>query len=334
VNDAIGCFVGVLTLTGMLRALLDWQQKVCEAQVAEYRRLALLTEISWELLELLADGVGVEAMLQRSIEALTDLLGVRYGAVGLLTAAGELESFIHTGISAAEAARIGAPPTGRGLLAVVLREKTSLNIPDLAADAHACGFPEHHPPMTSLLAAPIASREQVLGRIYLCDKVSGASFSAADEQHIRTFANFLALAVLQAREQACSQQLQQQLSVAAMVFDHNQTAIIITDSSEHIIAVNPAFTLITGYRPEEVIGQTPRKLSSGEMGAAFYKRMWDTLLEKGEWQGEIRNRRKNGECYTEWLKINSVRDERGKPSHYIATFVDISDRAHANERIQ
>jgi len=334
VVDGAGCFVGALTLTGMLRALLDWQQEACEAQAAEYRHLALLTEISWELLELLGDGLGIEALLQRGIETLTGLLGARYGAIGLLDAAGELETFIHTGISAAEAARIGVPPTGRGLLGVILREKTTLNIPDLTADARAGGFPEHHPPMTTLLATPIASREQVLGRIYLCDKVSGASFSVADEQHIRTFANFLALVVLQVRAQTHNQHLQQQLSVAAMVFDHNQAAIIITDSQEHIIAVNPAVTLITGYRPGELIGKTPRMLSSGEMDRAFYKEMWRSIQEQGEWQGEVRNRRKNGECYTEWLKINAVRDEGGTVSHYIATCLDVSDRVHADEHIQ
>ena len=334
VVDATGCFIGVVTQDSLLHSLLYWQQDAREAQAAEYQRLLRLTETSHELLALLADGAGIEALLQHGIEALTALLDACYGAVGLLTAAGELETFIHTGMSAAEVERLATLPEGRGLLGVVLREQTTLNIPDMSADPRACGLPEHHPPMSSLLATPIIGREQVLGRIYLCDKHSGVSFSAADELLIRSFANILALVVLQAREQACNQQLQQQISVAAMVFDHNQTAIIITDSSEQIIAVNPAFTLITGYRPEEIIGQTPRKLSSGEMDAAFYKRMWDSLLEKGEWQGEIRNRRKNGECYTEWIKINAVRDEDGTLSHYIATCLDITDRVHADEHIQ
>ncbi len=128
--------------------------------------------------------------------------------------------------------------------------------------------------------------------------------------------------------------LENRLHLSAMVFEHSQAAIIITDARERIVAVNPAFTLVTGYQPQEVIGKTPRILSSGEQDAGFYRRMWDSIATRGEWQGEIRNRRKNGELYTEWLKINAVHDGEGSVTNYIATFFDITERVQSDEQIR
>jgi len=107
------------------------------------------------------------------------------------------------------------------------------------------------------------------------------------------------------------------------------TAVLVTDRHTRIIKVNPAFTAITGYSADDVIGKTPRILSSGVHPIEFYKEMWATLIATGNWQGEISNRRKNGEFYTEWLSINMVRDNEGHLTHYVASFSDISERKAA-----
>jgi len=109
--------------------------------------------------------------------------------------------------------------------------------------------------------------------------------------------------------------------------------MIVTSPDKTILSVNPAFTEITGYTAEEVIGKSPNILQSGRHDAAFYKAMWQQLSETEHWQGEIWNRRKSGEIYPEWLSITLVKDENGAVSHCIGLFSDITQRKQAEEKI-
>ena len=127
---------------------------------------------------------------------------------------------------------------------------------------------------------------------------------------------------------------QAQLKLAAEVFVSSAEAIVITDANNNIMQVNRAFTQITGYSAEDVIGKNPRILKSGEQGAEFYKEMWATLLATGSWQGEIMDRRKSGEVYPKWLSIAVVKNEQGVVTNYIALFTDITERRASFERIQ
>lgn len=117
---------------------------------------------------------------------------------------------------------------------------------------------------------------------------------------------------------------EEQLQLAANVFTHALEGIMITTTDATIIDVNAAFTRITGYRREEVLGQSPRMLRSGRQTTEFYAAMWRELLEKGHWYGEIWNRRKNGDVYAQMQTISSVRDGRGAVSNYVAVFTDIT----------
>ncbi|HQS59558.1 MAG: hypothetical protein B7Y56_14135 [Gallionellales bacterium 35-53-114] len=123
------------------------------------------------------------------------------------------------------------------------------------------------------------------------------------------------------------------IRLAATVFDTVDTAVLVTDKGTRIIKVNPAFTAITGYTSEDAIGKTPRILSSGAHTREFYREMWHTIKTTGSWQGEIFNRRKNGEFFTEWLSINEVRDNEGNLSNYVSLFSDISERKAAEEHM-
>lgn len=118
----------------------------------------------------------------------------------------------------------------------------------------------------------------------------------------------------------------QRLRLAGQVFDCSSDAIVITDAENNIMQVNRAFSSITGYTPEEVIGQNPRILKSGKQDADFYSILWKTLLLQGNWQGEIWNRRKNGEIYQEWSSINAMKDVAGNVTHYFAVFSDLQKR--------
>ena len=114
--------------------------------------------------------------------------------------------------------------------------------------------------------------------------------------------------------------------IASDVFEHALEAILVAGRDGRIVKVNPAFTSTTGFTAEEAIGRNPSMLQSGRQDAAFYRRFWQALNARGQWQGEIWNRRKNGEVYPEWLNIIAVRDEQGLVEHYVAIFSDITER--------
>jgi diguanylate cyclase (GGDEF)-like protein/PAS domain S-box-containing protein len=118
---------------------------------------------------------------------------------------------------------------------------------------------------------------------------------------------------------------EENLRLAASVFSTSQEGILISDANNRIIDVNPAFTHLTGYSREEALGKNPSFLSaSNRQDPAFYQKMWHTLHDKGEWKGEIWNRRKTGEDYPEQLSIVAVKDDQGRLQHYVGAFSDIS----------
>jgi diguanylate cyclase (GGDEF)-like protein/PAS domain S-box-containing protein len=122
------------------------------------------------------------------------------------------------------------------------------------------------------------------------------------------------------------------LRLAASAFANSYDGIMITDAHNVITEVNPAFTRITGYEAEEVVGKSPRMLGSGRQGAAFYAAMWQALQTDGHWSGEVWNRRKTGELYAEILSIAAVKGDDGELSHYLAVFSDITRlKAHEAE---
>jgi diguanylate cyclase (GGDEF)-like protein/PAS domain S-box-containing protein len=108
------------------------------------------------------------------------------------------------------------------------------------------------------------------------------------------------------------------------VFENTAEGVMITDKEGLLSLVNPAFTEITGYAEEEVVGRSPRFLKSGRHDETFYQRLWAEISEGGHWQGEIWNRRKNGQVYPEWLTISTVRDASGEVQSYVGVFSDIS----------
>jgi diguanylate cyclase (GGDEF)-like protein/PAS domain S-box-containing protein len=125
----------------------------------------------------------------------------------------------------------------------------------------------------------------------------------------------------------------EELCVAATAFE-TQEGMVVTDADSKILRVNHAFTEITGYNKDEVIGQSPRILSSGRHDKHFYEEMWRSVHRTGKWEGEIWNRRKNGEIYPERLVITAVKNHSGKIVNYVATLSDISVSRAASEEIR
>lgn len=125
----------------------------------------------------------------------------------------------------------------------------------------------------------------------------------------------------------------QLLLIYQTIFEQSFDGIVMSDANNVILNVNPAFCEITGYSRAEIIGKSPSFLSSGKHDAEFYQTMWHALQEKGVWFGEIWNRRKNGECYPEWLKITAVHNEQGQVTNYIGIFTDISEVKETAARV-
>lgn len=125
----------------------------------------------------------------------------------------------------------------------------------------------------------------------------------------------------------------EQLTLSSKVFSHTQEGICITDSNGIIVDINPAYSEITGYSREEIIGQNPSFVSSGRQSSEFYSNMWTQLLEQGYWKGEVWNRKKNGELFAELLSISSLHDTSDETINYVGIFSDITQSKNHQEEL-
>ena len=131
-----------------------------------------------------------------------------------------------------------------------------------------------------------------------------------------------------------AEQIAENLRLYANAFDKSGEAILISDSENHIITVNSAFTHKTGYSKDEVLGKNPRILSSGQNSPETYQKLWLALEKENFWQGELWDRKKSGEIYPKWISISAIRDNQNQLKFYIASFIDITERKQAEERIE
>jgi diguanylate cyclase (GGDEF)-like protein/PAS domain S-box-containing protein len=141
--------------------------------------------------------------------------------------------------------------------------------------------------------------------------------NAYQRKLIETVAHYAALTIDRKRAET-------QLKLAAKVFEQSQEGFMITDARRRILKVNPAFTAITGYTEQEAFGKSAGILSSGRHDREFYRNLWETIRAQNFWQGEIWNRRKNGEIYPELLNVSVVRDHAGNVTEYVGVFADIT----------
>lgn len=147
----------------------------------------------------LASELSLEAVLQRIVDEAVALTDARYGALGVLGSDGRIAQFVTTGVTPEQRAAIGDPPTGHGILGLLITEARPVRIPDLGAHPASYGFPPNHPPMTSFLGAPIGSRGAVFGNLYLTNKQGAAEFTEEDEESLVVLAAQAGIAVENAR---------------------------------------------------------------------------------------------------------------------------------------
>src|SRR5918911_639540 len=187
-GDALGAFA---QLAGLAIS-------IARAHARERTLLARLQALD-EATRALAAELSLDQVLRRIVEVAARVAGARYGALGIAGPDGYLSDFITTGISPEERAKIGPLPRGHGLLGVLIRQGQPLRVPNIAHDPRRVGFPPHHPPMTSLLGVPIRVRNEVVGDLYLADKVGAPEFSEEDQHLIELLAAHAGIAIENAR---------------------------------------------------------------------------------------------------------------------------------------
>jgi len=154
---------------------------------------------------------------------------------------------------------------------------------------------------------------------------TGETFYADDGSPLRSIGT--------AQDVTETRQLASRMILMASAFEHSGEAIVITDTSNRVVMVNPAFVRLTGYEPADVLGQNPSMLSAGRTTPAEYECMWQAIREHGFWQGEVWDRRKDGGVYPKWLSVSVIRDENGEIRHHIGHFTDISAERAAEARL-
>lgn len=171
--------------------------------------------------------------------------------------------------------------------------------------------------------------------IGLIGVISEYGEAPAEDDHslLQMVAQHTGFALGMLREFVIKEKATADLRLAAAVFDNSLEGIFITDVHGTIQATNTAVSRVTGYAKDELLGKNPRILQSGRHGRDFYAALWNSIKHTGQWQGEIWNRRKNGEIYPEWLSISAIRNETGETQHYIGIFIDISLQKKAELRL-
>lgn len=159
------------------------------------------------------------------------------------------------------------------------------------------------------------------------------AFPEPEQRLLEELANDLAFGIDTLRTRAQHNQAEEQIRIAATAFEA-QEGIIIADVNRQILRVNRAFTEISGYSAQEVMGKTPQLLKSEKHDEEFFSAMWQSLVKEGVWQGEIWNRDKQGDDYPVWLNITAVRDPSGQVTHYVGTMTDITERKEAEKKIE
>lgn len=226
--------------------------------------------------------------------------------------------------------------TERDLIALLAKEVDALTLQELSTHELFCV-----PESMSLLHAVDLLREKGFRHLGVvnCDEVGNPtdvlcgllSFTDILSSIEYEYVNQLR-AALESRDIALKTSTEH-LLLAQKVIEASLDGIIITNCKGIIQAVNPSFTTLTGYSEEEALGKTPAMLSSGRHNKDFYQVMWRSMLSQGYWQGEIWNRRKNGEIYAQWLTITGIRNSQGEIRQFAAIFSDITDRKEKEDQI-
>ena len=274
------------------KALDEMMLRARDVQASQGRLRALLRAN-----QAVIEHIDLAVLLRRIIESAVELVGAKYGALGVIAADGTLEQFIHVGMSTELAAEIGHLPEGHGLLGALIEDPRAIRIPDLSADARSVGFPAHHPPMRSFLGVPIRVRDEVYGNLYLSNQASG-EFSAEDEQLVTALAATAGIAIENARLFAETHRRQAWAAASAEITAallSNDEVDVISTLSTRVLSLSdadlvwllretddPAFmTVATARGVDELSARGMRLPVAGSLSASVLEARQPRLIDNG-----------------------------------------------------
>jgi diguanylate cyclase (GGDEF)-like protein/PAS domain S-box-containing protein len=208
-------------------------------------------------------------------------------------------------------------------LGYTMEEMLKMGVPDFDPDFPADDWPKHWEELKKHGSFTFETRHRTKSGVIYPVEVSINYMRFGDEEYNCGFA----------RDITKRKQVEEELQLSSMVLQTSSEGMLVTDENNQIISVNPAFSKITGYSFEEVKGKDPRMFRSDRHDQAFYQAMWHAIVTTGQWQGEIWDKRKNGEVYAKWLTINTLRNKDGAIHRYMALFSDITEKKKSEELI-
>ena len=212
-----------------------------------------------------------------------------------------------------------------GIWADALRERRPVTFNDYASYPKRHGLPEGHSPLQRLISVPVIENDRVVMMTGVGNK--DTPYNEQDVKVVQLIGESIWRLVQRRRSDA----LLRKLSLAV---EQSPAVIVITDLAGAIEYVNPRFTTLTGYTMQEVRGQNPRLLKSGLTPPAVFEEMWHTIIRGEVWRGELINRKKNGELFTETVLITPARNAQGQPTHFIALKEDITEKKRADQALR
>jgi diguanylate cyclase (GGDEF)-like protein/PAS domain S-box-containing protein len=318
---------------GIVGILLDvTEQKAAQRHVLRLNRtLAVVSETNEAILRTRSS----QALIQKTVEALHESGG--FPLAWVFAYENRLPAMVVVGEHPKLASRISS----------VLRGSTRCNWEDGAFGPACCDFFQSLAECDRSLAGDMPTGFDSFGLAHLPLRVSGAiagglciigtTEDLADVEEQGLLANLaenLSHALDALEQEHARQSAERKLELAAHVFENSVEGVMITDRDNKILMVNRRFSEITGYTADEVAGKTPSILNSGQQDKAFYSNMWRSLMNRGEWHGEIRNRRKDGEVIVEWMNISAVKNEAGEIVNFVAVFSEITVHKTIKKRMQ
>ena len=291
-------------------------------------------------------GDDIPGAFSTALETLLEFTESEYGFIGEVFHDAEdrpyLQTYAITDISWDEASRTLFQQTRANglrfnrldtLYGQVLQNAEPLISNAPGSDPRGGGLPPGHAPLKALLCQPVLLEGEMVAMVGLANRPGG--YSEHSLMLLEPMMGPLAQLVHSLRLRRLHEAAWERLELSAKVFSSSREAIMISDAKNRIIEVNQAFERITGYSRDEALGQNPGLLSSGRQTPAFYQALWHSLQEEGHWQGEMLNRRKNGDLLPGMLSISVVRNPAGEVTHHVAVFSDLTRiKQHADELFQ
>lgn len=302
--------------------------RIVEEQRARLE-LASQIELIGNAVIAIANDLELESVLRRIVDLARDVAGARYAALGVPNAAGEMESFITSGLTPDQERQIGNPPRGLGILGLLIRDPRTIRMPDLSRHPASIGFPANHPPMKSFLGVPIVARARVLGSLYLTEKRFGSEFTDEDARMVEILARHAGVAIQNAelfQEVALQERRLQQ------IIDKLPEAIVLAESDpERVTFANRQASVLLGWEVQPplsldaYLSRNERRFPDGTPMPIEASPMM-RALRQGEvvHHREVELSRPEGDTITLLVNAAPLRDERLQITGMLGVFQDIS----------